>query len=925
MTETTKTKIYIDMNKIGLTKIQILCYILLFIAYGCKTRNSSQIPINIFNENDSCLELKNWHVVGPFSFSQQGNNLNVDNLKIFGHDENTITIDDFITISSNNVKNSETLSTIFKSITGANDKPVLAVNKVFSKKDVINANAYMGCIISSNREESVRLNFSSDNGAKVWLNNRLILNYDKEISVLAYENYIPIKLKKGDNFLLIKVYNSSGDWLMYSRIEKESNHGKARHQKIIKLINDRNFLKRSILDSLYYLEACDNLPFNNYMLLICDMNNKELLNDKVKIEKNWKRDISFLKEGLYKAKLLFNNDSLEELFYKGNVTGKIEKLLKIKINNIRENDLKANVLRLNHLLKPQNRGSNFAEQQSWQKKIVYLYRDISAIINNPDHSLVNVPGFHIRTYVSEIDNQPQYYITHVPKNFSKERSYPVVFLIPFKVTYNYHYLESMRVADFQLIENMQEIADKNNVIAVEPFFREVGVPTFNGIEETDFFEVLNAIKKDYKINSDQIYFVGSCEGAYKAFKLAVKYPDIPAALGFISPIYTESYGYSKKNPWVSQNEPMHYLTNMENIPITVIHSKLDGHVPIAVSEQFEKTYKASGLSKLELIKLDDVIDQYYWTQYSDNLIKSLLKYKKIDKPRKISLSAPQLKLSQAYWIKILQFSNSGVASINAEINDKNEVIISSDNVAAFSIQVDKLPYDRDKKLTIIENNKVLFIGKPLAKELRFGNNHDKHSLEKTGQIEGPFSDAFLHKFTIVIGKTGSSKENIKLKALGDSLLTMWRYKYWNDCYVKFDSEVTSNDINTSNLILLGNANSNLIIKKIIDKLPLLITKDGIELNNNKTKGDNLGFYMVYPNPLNKNKYAAIIGYNNPAHIDLGPVDLDEEDYKDLYISGWVRTKLEHMEFSCYGWFDYRVWDNSNNEIKEEGYFNQQWE
>ena len=577
-------------------------------------------------------------------------------------------------------------------------------------------------------------------------------------------------------------------------------------------------------------------------------------------------------------------------------------------------------------MKPENRGSNFAEKQSWQKKIIYLLSDISSIIDdNPKHTLVNVPGLHIRTYISEIDNQPQYYIAHVPENFRADKSYPLVFLIPFKVTYNYHYLASMRVADMQLIENMQQVADQNNVIAVEPFFREVGVPTFNGIEETDFFEVLNAVRKDYKIKTDQLYFIGSCEAAHKALKLAVKYPDVPAALGFISPSYTESYGYSSKNEWIARGEPMQYLKNLRNVPITVIHSKLDGHVSIAASEQFEETYKMNGLSNLDFIKLDDVIDQYYRTQYSDALIKSLLKHKKIDNPRKISLSASQLKAGKAYWLKILQFSNSGKGTIDAEINENNEVNIVSDNVAAFSIQTDKLPYDRNKNLTVIENDKVIFSGKPTMNELKFGNTTAGQGIAKTVQIEGPFTDAFLHRFIIVIGKSGSPEENIKIKALGDSLQTMWKYKYWNDCNVKYDTEITSNDIYSSNLVLLGNANSNVIIRKIKNALPLVIAKDGITINKTKTSGENLGFYMVYPNPMNQQKYVAIIGYNNPSAVSLGPVDLHEDDYKDLYPSGWVRSELKHMEISCYGWFDYRIWNNSNNEVIKRGYFSPYWD
>lgn len=105
----------------------------------------------------------------------------------------------------------------------------------------------------------------------------------------------------------------------------------------------------------------------------------------------------------------------------------------------------------------------------------------------------------------------------------------------------------------------------------------------------------------------------------------------------------------------------------------------------------------------------------------------------------------------------------------------------------------------------------------------------------------------------------------------------------------------------------------------------MIAKEGITINKTKTSGENLGFYMVYPNPLNQQKYVAIIGYNNPSVVSMGPVDLHETDYKDLYPSGWVRSELKHMEISCYGWFDYRIWNNGNNEVIKRGYFSPYWD
>ncbi|MBN1186624.1 MAG: hypothetical protein JXB49_30385 [Bacteroidales bacterium] len=907
--------------------IQTLCFLLSIIfSFGCSNMKNKPLAVNILRNSDSCLVLHNWHVIGPFKQSEKGDMLNFDNLTIFGNNENSIEYGDFSKISYKDLKKEYGLDSTFRCITGNNPEDVLNINLVFgaveAKDAICNANAYLGCIIRADEESEYYLNFSSDNGAKVWLNNELIFNCDKEVSVFAYENYIPIKIKKGDNFLLVKVFNSTSDWLMYSKIEKKTKKGLMQHQKIQTLLFNRNFLKNSFLDTCSYLEFNDNFPLGNYYLSVMKDDSLTVYYDSLGLDN---RNVKLsLQDGLYTVKLEINSDTLVQFIYKGDIIKNIQSLIekeKLKLNINDRNDLNANIARFHHLMKPQNRGSNLSEKLSWQRKIIYLYRDISLICDESKKSLIDAPGFHVRTYVSEIDNQPQYFIIHIPRDFDIQKKYPVVFQIPYKVGSNFHYLESMRVADMQLIENLQDVADNNDIIIVEPFAREVGIPNFNGIEVADFFEVLNTICLDYKVDMNRIYFIGSCQGAHKALKIAVKYPDMLAGMAFISPLFQDPYGYRFKNEWIENGEPLNYISNIQNIPLLIIHSSKDGHMPVESSDNFAQYCVLKGMDNLEYRRLDDVIDQYYWSQYSDDLVKFLLKYKKVNTPKKVSISSAQLKGSKAYWLEILQFGRKGTANLSAEIDVNNEVNIISKNVTSFSVNLEKLPYDNDKEITINENGVSVFKGIPKKSILTFNNELNRKIILKTSKIEGPFCDAFTHKFIIVVGTKGTLEENVRLKELGDTLVAMWNYKYWNGCAIKNDDDISNYDIIESNLILLGNEKSNSIIGKIKDELPLTIDRNGVVISENKVEGENLGFYMVYPNPLNKNRYAALIGYNNSDYISLGSVDLDKENYKGY--SDWL--KLKYMEISCYGWCDFKVWDNRDNSELLRGYFNSYWE
>lgn len=183
-----------------------------------------------------------------------------------------------------------------------------------------------------------------------------------------------------------------------------------------------------------------------------------------------------------------------------------------------------------------------------------------------------------------------------------------------------------------------------------------------------------------------------------------------------------------------------------------------------------------------------------------------------------------------------------------------------------------------------------------------------NSISKNNVIAGPFAHVFAQKFIIVKGTIGSQLENTCIRAMADTINSYWNERYFTNCTIKNDFEISEKDIAGSNLVLLGNYSSNLLLNKIQGKIPLKISDTDIQISSNKKEGDRLCFYMIYPNPLNKNKYIAIIGYNNPNYISLGA---ERETFDDV---------------SNYGWYDYKIWKPNNimNTILS-GYFSRNWE
>jgi hypothetical protein len=76
--------------------------------------------------------------------------------------------------------------------------------------------------------------------------------------------------------------------------------------------------------------------------------------------------------------------------------------------------------------------------------------------------------------------------------------------------------------------------------------------------------------------------------------------------------------------------------------------------------------------------------------------------------------------------------------------------------------------------------------------------------------------------------------------------------------IKNDSSVTDDDISSRNLVLFGNANTNSIIGRINNQLPIKFASGGIVVGQ-RTFGGDAGVIMIAPNPLNQAKYVVMVG------------------------------------------------------------------
>ncbi len=105
---------------------------------------------------------------------------------------------------------------------GGGEKEFMPFHMDLIKKlgDKQNAVAYLRTHVWSPEDQKARLEFGSDDGAKIWLNGAVVLNAGQPRSFAVASDKAEVALKKGWNALLVKVWNGSGHWGAAARLRR---------------------------------------------------------------------------------------------------------------------------------------------------------------------------------------------------------------------------------------------------------------------------------------------------------------------------------------------------------------------------------------------------------------------------------------------------------------------------------------------------------------------------------------------------------------------------------------------------------------------------------------------------------------------------------------------------------------------------------
>lgn len=512
------------------------------------------------------------------------------------------------------------------------------------------------------------------------------------------------------------------------------------------------------------------------------------------------------------------------------------------------------------------------------------------------------PGPQVLTIFSNVDDTEQPYGLYLPKNYDENKKYPLVIML--HGAGSNHRLTLRRVfgksnyngeTDVEATRYFPEWKDVEYIVA-SPYAR--GTMGYQGIAEKDVYDVLADVKKRFNIDEDRTYLTGLSMGGGGTLWIGLTRPDIWAALAPVCPA---------PPPGTDAFAP-----NALNIPMHFFHGDQDGAVPVSVSRDWTKKLKESG-TNVTYVEYPGVNHNSWENAYKDEFIFSWFsQFKRNKYPDRVRFSSPSYKYNSAYWVRFDQLTPGTVASIDVKFTAANQLEITATSLGAFTLSLKDHPqFKADQPLLIaINGGKKIkapatesFSMKQEAGKWVIGKYEAAATAKKPG-AEGPISAVFSDRHVYVYGTSdnpGQDELNAR-KTLAEEAAnwSMYRNAFLGRVMVfprvLSDKEVRPSDLESCNLVLFGTKETNSIVEKYSNRLPIQLLPSAVRTN---------GLFCVVP-------------------VDGHYIALSSG------LPWWTGQSTQGFRFmpaSVVRLFDFRdfvIFKNAVTDVIAEGYFDSDW-
>jgi pimeloyl-ACP methyl ester carboxylesterase len=520
------------------------------------------------------------------------------------------------------------------------------------------------------------------------------------------------------------------------------------------------------------------------------------------------------------------------------------------------------------------------------------------------------PGLSVRGYVSKIDGSVQPYGLLVPASYKPD--YPHKYRLDF-----WCHGRGETLSEMNFIDGVQKSAGPftpPSAFVVQLYGRYCCANKLAG--EVDLFQALESVKKHYPIDDNRLVVRGFSMGGAAVWHFAVHFPGVFAAAapgaGFSeTPDFLKVFQKETIRPTDYEQKLWHmydctdYAINLFNLPTVAYSGEID-------SQKQAADLMAAALKK-EGMELTHVIGPKTAHAYEPGAKKEVIR--RIDSivdhgrnpvPERVKFTTWTLRYNNAFWVTIDGLDKHWErARIETDLAARSPrglepyVAVTVQNVSGFTLSMPPglcpldnanrqyvyitegreaarglTPYDPQKPPTATDDRAAtsIVVATPVQSDRSWTahfrkvdgkwkavDSADDGSLAKRHGLQGPIDDAFLDSFLMVrpTGKPLNDKVGTWADKEMAHAVDHWRKQFRGEAPVKSDDAVTEADIKEHNLVLWGDPQSNKVLARIADKLPIRWDSQGVVLGSHTYDAGHHVPLLIYPNPLNPKRYVVL--------------------------------------------------------------------
>lgn len=294
------------------------------------------------------------------------------------------------------------------------------------------------------------------------------------------------------------------------------------------------------------------------------------------------------------------------------------------------------------------------------------------------------------TFRSAIDGTEQPYRLYIPGAYDGTRPFPLVFALHGTGGNQNTLLDDKRFTVYAL----RDAAERRGVLLLSPHGR--GTTEYRGLGETDIFEALaDVTRRGYRVDPDRIYFTGQSMGGTGSAYLAMRHPDIPAAVVAFAPAYSF--------PWI--------IGNLLQLPSWWIMGAGDEEFYHLGVDPGISRLKARNAKNLRYLSMPGKGHEGPLEMF-DQALEWLLQFRRDPHPKSYAFDIDTPLHGRAWWTTVEQIAEPGrMARIEARAESPHQVDFTLTNIAAMTFAPDPAVFDLSARLQVRVNGKRVFSGR----------------------------------------------------------------------------------------------------------------------------------------------------------------------------------------------------------------------